>query len=385
MSAAMPLRERLNALPLLRPWGLPRSVRRACCIVCREHIDLVPQLCAAHPGLAIPLLVVPDLPRGAPRRLALPGRPEISLAGPERLGATPEWPKVFLAPEPVLLTALCRFMAVYGGGMLYLEGGSGPPFGLREPRPDFFSNNAAKLEEVYGLLADEASRITYAARIKALLTGDAGYLPVAAHGEYEHPRVAPAPGDIMIDGGVSDMVDAQIAFARSVGPEGQVHGFEPIPWMADAARQALAPWPWYRLHSAGLAERRGQAAFASLRDSSHICADGTPDGGPDGAPEGATVRCELVTIDEVVREEGLERVDCIKLDVEGAELDALRGAEETIRRFRPKLVICLYHRPEDLMTLPLFVKSLVPEYRLEVAHASYGFTDTILYAEAPGT
>ncbi|MDE5879657.1 MAG: FkbM family methyltransferase, partial [Desulfovibrio sp.] len=59
------------------------------------------------------------------------------------------------------------------------------------------------------------------------------------------------------------------------------------------------------------------------------------------------------------------------------------GAEETIRRFRPKLVICLYHRPEDLVTLPLFVKSLVADYRLEVAHASCGFTDTILYAEAP--
>ena len=143
--------------------------------------------------------------------------------------------------------------------------------------------------------------------------------------------------------------------------------------MADAAREALAPWPWYRLHTAGLAERRGQAAFASLRDSSHICA----------ADGDGTVRCDLVSIDDVVREEGLERVDCIKLDVEGAELDALRGAGDTIRRFRPRLVICLYHTPEDLMTLPLFVKSLVPDYRLEVAHASCGFTDTILYAEVP--
>ena len=378
MSAAtVPLLERINGLPLLRPWGVPRSVRQACCIVCHEHLDLVPQFCAAYPGLDIPLLVVPDLPEGAPRRLSVPGarNREIPLRGVERLGVTPQWPKIFLVPEPVMLAAVCRLMAVYGGGMLYLDGFREPPFGLRKPMPDFFSRHAAQLEQVCGMLADEASRTTYAARIKAILTGDAGYLPLAVHGEYEHPRIRPRPGDIMIDGGVSDMVGAQAAFAESVGPEGRIHGFEPIPWMADAARAALAKWPWYTLHTAGLAEKRGEAAFASLRDSSHICA---------GAGEGeGTVRCDLVSIDDVVREEGLARVDCIKLDVEGGELDALRGAEATIRRFRPRLIICLYHKPEDLVTLPLFVKSLVPDYHLEVAHASCGFTDTILYAEAP--
>ena len=376
-AAGAPLLERINGLPLLRPWGVPRSLRRACCIVCHEHLDMVPKFCAAYPGLDIPLLVVPDLPEGAPRRLTVPGagNREIPLSGVERLGVTPQWPKIFLVPDQAILAAVCRLMAAYGGGMLYLDGFRKPPFGLRKALPDFFIRHAAQLELVCGMLADEASRVTYAARIKAILTGDAGYLPLAVHGEYEHPRIRPRPGDIMIDGGVSDMVGAQVAFAESVGPEGRIHGFEPIPWMAEAARTALAQWPWYRLHTAGLAEKRGEAAFASLRDSSHICAGG-------GEGEG-TVRCDLVSIDDVVREEGLNRVDCIKLDVEGGELDALRGAAATIRRFRPRLIICLYHRPEDLVTLPLFVKSLVPDYRLEVAHASCGFTDTILYAEAP--
>ena len=379
-ATAGPLLARINAAPLLRPWGVPRSVRQACCIVCHEHLEFVPQFFAAYPWLDIPLLIVPDLPEGAPRRLSLPGPHgrELPVRGLERLGTTPQWPKIFLVPEPVMLSAVCRLMAVYGGGMMYLDGFREPPFGLRKPLPDFFARHAAELEEASALLADEASRETYAARIKAILTGDAGYLPIAAHGEYEHPRIRPKAGDIMIDGGVSDMVGAQVAFAEAVGPKGAVYGFEPIPWMAEKAAEQLGKWPWYRLHTAGLAEKRGEAVFASLRDSSHICAEGAEAG------EG-TVRCELVSIDDVVREEGLGRVDCIKLDVEGAELSALRGAAETIRRFRPRLVICLYHQPEDLYTLPLYVKSLVPEYRLEVAHASCGFTDTILYAEAPGT
>ena len=372
---ASPLLDRINSLPLLRPWGVPRSLRQAVCIVCHEHLEFVAQFCAAYPALEIAMLMVPDLPQGAPRHLALAGPRgrQIPLRGLERIGSTPQWPKIFLVPDEVMLSAVCRLMAIYGGGMVYLEGFREPPFGVRAPLPDFFAHHAAELQEVCDLLADEQSRMVYAARIKAIITGDAGYLPLAAHGEYEHPRIGPRCGEIMIDGGVSDMVGAQMAFAKSVGPGGQVHGFEPIPWMAEKAREQLSAWPWYKLHTAGLAQKRGQAAFASLRDSSHICA---------GDGEG-TVRCDLVSIDEVVEEQGLESVDCIKLDVEGGELDALRGAENTIRRFWPRLVICLYHKPEDIIALPLFVKSLVRDYRLEVAHASCGFTDTILYAEAP--
>lgn len=373
-----PLLERINGLPLLRPWGVPHSLRQACCIVCHEHLALVPRFCTAYPNLDIPFLIVPDLPEDAPRSLMVPGREKgrrIPLAGVEQLGTAPQWAKICLVPDPIILSAVCRLMAAYGGGMLYLEGFREPPFGMRKPLPNFFARHAPQLQTVCDMLADKASRTTYAARIKAILTGDAGYIPLAVHEEYGHPRICPQTGDIMIDGGVSDMVEAQVAFAKSVGPTGQIHGFEPIPWMADAARNALAKWPWYRLHTAGLAAKRGQAAFASLRDSSHICT----------ADTGGTVLCDLVSIDDVVREEGLDRVDCIKLDVEGAELDALRGAEATIRRFRPRLIICLYHKPEDMVTLPLFVKSLVPDYLLEVAHASCDFTDTILYAEVPRT
>ena len=46
-AATVPLLERINGLPLLRPWGVPRSLREACCIVCHAHLDHVPQFCAA--------------------------------------------------------------------------------------------------------------------------------------------------------------------------------------------------------------------------------------------------------------------------------------------------------------------------------------------------
>lgn len=70
----------------------------------------------------------------------------------------------------------------------------------------------------------------------------------------------------------------------------------------------------------------------------------------------------------------------IKMDVEGSELDALKGARETILRNRPKLAICLYHHHGDFIHIPNWIHSLVPEYKLYVRHHSASINETVLYA-----
>lgn len=86
----------------------------------------------------------------------------------------------------------------------------------------------------------------------------------------------------------------------------------------------------------------------------------------------------VMPIDSVV--DAAERVTMIKMDVEGAELESLKGARETILRNRPKLAICIYHKPEDMTEIPLYIKSLVPEYKFFVRHHSNYFAETVLYA-----
>jgi len=69
------------------------------------------------------------------------------------------------------------------------------------------------------------------------------------------------------------------------------------------------------------------------------------------------------------------------LDIEGAELEALKGAGHIIHEHKPKLAICAYHKPEDIYTLPEIIKTCRNDYTFHMRHYCANTTfDTILYA-----
>jgi FkbM family methyltransferase len=83
-------------------------------------------------------------------------------------------------------------------------------------------------------------------------------------------------------------------------------------------------------------------------------------------PEGShhDVEVSLTTIDKIVSELGLPRVDFIKMDIEGAEVKALAGARDTITRFKPRLSIATEHKPDDEVTIPKAVRNLRADYQM---------------------
>lgn len=83
-------------------------------------------------------------------------------------------------------------------------------------------------------------------------------------------------------------------------------------------------------------------------------------------------------IDDVV---GDSPIHLIKLDVEGAELRALMGAQATIQKNKPALAICAYHKSEDLITLPQYIKTLNKDYKIYLRQHSFVTEyDLVVYA-----
>jgi FkbM family methyltransferase len=122
-----------------------------------------------------------------------------------------------------------------------------------------------------------------------------------------------------------------------------------------------------RLYNCAVGASRETVYFAhSGQTGSRISAEGLP--------------IDCYPIDELFADDALT---FIKMDIEGAEYDALRGAAEVIRRDRPILAICVYHNQSDIWRIPLFVHELVPDYKLYLrAYEGDGF-QTVMYAVAP--
>ena len=68
------------------------------------------------------------------------------------------------------------------------------------------------------------------------------------------------------------------------------------------------------------------------------------------------------------------------MDIEGAELETIKGAETIIKTLKPKLAICIYHRPMDFYLIPLMLKQMVPEYKFKIRQHLVGFNELVLYA-----
>ncbi len=182
--------------------------------------------------------------------------------------------------------------------------------------------------------------------------------------------VSPGPGDIVLDCGAC-IGEVSTLFAALVGKEGQVHAFDPVPLHSRYCRlqaelnPALAPSLHVNILAVG---NRTRVVKGSKSDTDKI----TPGGlGVDSF--------NTTTLDDYAKG-SLKRVDYIKMDIEGAELEAIEGASNLIREFKPRLAISAYHKANDLWEIPEKLKSLNPDYELFFGHHSPIQWESVFYA-----
>lgn len=238
--------------------------------------------------------------------------------------------------------------------------------------PGYYLKFRNELERVYSLLADEQSKKVFASRIRAIESGSTGYVEISSYHEYFHPQVHPKLGDYIIDGGVSESVGAQKRFIEAVGDNGKIYGFEPDPAGFDGAKKNLGTEIMsgvYTLIPLGLWSRKGKVSFQSSGQGSHITM----------TENNSTIPCDVTSIDQFVNENEIHKIDFIKLDVEGSEIETLKGAIQTISKFKPNLAISLYHHPHHLFYIPIFLNNLEESYKFYIGHHQTTLHETILY------
>jgi FkbM family methyltransferase len=281
------------------------------------------------------------------------------------------------------LPARYRQLPVLFAGRPHKRWFNGPPDGLSRCRwqlppdgrratgpaaPDLLDRHGAELDLLFDLLFDDASRAQLASLVRGRVEGCTDYYRVAPYREYAHPRVRARPGDVVLDVGAYTGWST-LQFLRQLRGRGSVVALEPLP----RAYRKLARLRWLgaRPLHLGAWDRPDELAIDDAGAGSQL----------GGAGE---VTVPVRPIDDLVGELGLSRVDLVKLDVEGAELRVLEGAEATLRRFRPRLAISIYHRPRDLWELPLWLHRRLPGYRYYLGHHNFYQTETDLYAEPIG-
>jgi len=189
-------------------------------------------------------------------------------------------------------------------------------------------------------------------------------------------QIVAEKGDTVIDAGAC-WGDTALYFANKVGNDGKVVSFEFIPGNIDIFKRNLSlnedlksiieliPNPlWENPDRTIYYSNNGPASQVRFEKF-------------DGFQGSTNTR----SIDDVVSEKRLSKVDFIKMDIEGAEPFALKGAFQTIQKHKPKLAIATYHSLDDFVNIPIWIDDLNLGYKIYLDHFTIHWEETVIYAK----
>jgi len=233
---------------------------------------------------------------------------------------------------------------------------------------EYYLDNKVKFEQTYDWLADDLSRDTMRAYMDGRMNGVMRpmaecYVP----DQYFIPEIQFGSDEVYIDCGMYDG-DTVEEFIRHCPDYARIIGFEPDEANIEKFGRRNLPMERIEVHCAGVWSKETVLGFS---------ADGTS---ASRIVESGEESLSVMSIDSLDLK---QPVTFIKMDIEGSELEALKGARKTIQRDMPKLAICIYHKKEDMITIPQYIRSLEPEgssYDFYLRHHSLYEHETVFYA-----
>jgi FkbM family methyltransferase len=248
-----------------------------------------------------------------------------------------------------------------------------PWYSLDDPTETLRSRN--DLLKVASLWADEASRAEYVAQVAWRLG-----LPSSKLTEHDPPSECYFPQNLfvlddnafVVDCGAFDGDSLRLLLDRK-NAFGAFLGLEPDPETYDRLTDFIATL------SPAVREKimARQCVVAEAPGTLRFDASGSVSSGINAA---GNTEILAQTLDDLLL---TRKTSLIKMDIEGAEAAALRGAKNILLRDRPILAISAYHKASDLWTIPLLIKSIVPEYDIYLRRYAEDCWELICYAIPP--
>lgn len=239
--------------------------------------------------------------------------------------------------------------------------------GIANPR------NHDAINHAYRLFADEESRRTFSSKIEYFLTFEKWRLDDIRSRKpiYFDPEIIIlSDQEVVLDGGAFTGDTLTQFLEASKGKFQEYHAFEPDSGIFPLLQQKAVNDP-QRIFAVryGLADQTGALRFINTSGGDARFVD-------DGRQGGESL--PVTSVDEYII--GRQPPTFLKLDIEGFEESALRGAANLITKHQPILAISAYHYPEDLWKIPNLINELNPDYCLIMRHYTREIVDTVCYA-----
>ena len=221
---------------------------------------------------------------------------------------------------------------------------------------EYAKRHSAELTDAYNMLADDLSKKVFENVVFYKLTGKLEYLFECETEKAEtYSLLSLQSGDSYLDLGAYNG-DTVLEFIEYTGEKHQkIIAVEPDKKNFRKLSENTKEIANITLINAGIGETKGEMLFSMKGGRNSVCSD-----------EGILIAKE--SVDSILNG---EKITYIKMDIEGLEADAIKGAVNTLKTYRPKLNIAAYHRNEDLFTIPLLLKEINPEYKIYLRHHPY--------------
>ena len=192
--------------------------------------------------------------------------------------------------------------------------------------------------------------------------------------QYTHKEVSVSKGDVIIDAGAF-IGDTAAVFYKKTDGDCSIHSFELLPESIDLFKANIKKNNMENnviINQLALYDVSGEKLsfdFESSEGANKIKENNNSNNS-----------IESISLDDYVKNSKLSSVDFIKMDIEGGEIPALKGSIETIKTFKPKLAICLYHIWTDPILIPEFINSLGVNYNFyfKWVHLTRGWEAVLL-------